>query len=134
MMLTTTTTADPAPAPAATGRPNKAAHHLLSGATSGLASAVILQPLDLVKTRLQQGPLPFPAPVLDLRNGATPTTNIGGSGTAAAVAIGEVKGARVVGRGEVVHGSRIVPTVRRIVREEGVGALWRGTVPTVVRL
>lgn len=37
-------------------RANKATHHLLSGATSGLASAVMLQPLDLVKTRLQQGP------------------------------------------------------------------------------
>ncbi|GAA98071.1 uncharacterized protein L969DRAFT_93310 [Mixia osmundae IAM 14324] len=29
--------------------------HLLSGALSGLASCVVLQPLDLVKTRLQQG-------------------------------------------------------------------------------
>lgn len=33
----------------------KAAHHLLSGALSGLTSAVCLQPLDLLKTRLQQG-------------------------------------------------------------------------------
>jgi solute carrier family 25 protein 38 len=33
----------------------KAAHHLSSGALSGLSSAVILQPLDLLKTRLQQG-------------------------------------------------------------------------------
>ncbi|KAG0143893.1 hypothetical protein CROQUDRAFT_660693 [Cronartium quercuum f. sp. fusiforme G11] len=29
--------------------------HLLSGAASGLASCVLLQPLDLVKTRMQQG-------------------------------------------------------------------------------
>ncbi|GHJ89564.1 hypothetical protein NliqN6_5966 [Naganishia liquefaciens] len=73
-------------------RPNKATHHLLSGATSGLASAVILQPLDLVKTRLQQG------------------------------AGGDVKGKGRLGR-----------VVRGIVKDEGVGALWRGTVPTVVR-
>ncbi|CAK9780611.1 mitochondrial carrier [Cutaneotrichosporon oleaginosum] len=33
----------------------KAAHHLTSGALSGLTSAVCLQPLDLLKTRLQQG-------------------------------------------------------------------------------
>ncbi|KAH9825254.1 mitochondrial carrier domain-containing protein [Melampsora americana] len=29
--------------------------HLLSGATSGFASCVLLQPLDLIKTRIQQG-------------------------------------------------------------------------------
>ncbi|WWC63488.1 uncharacterized protein I303_106091 [Kwoniella dejecticola CBS 10117] len=33
----------------------KAYHHLASGALSGLSSAVVLQPLDLLKTRLQQG-------------------------------------------------------------------------------
>lgn len=32
----------------------KATHHLSSGALSGFTSAVILQPLDLLKTRLQQ--------------------------------------------------------------------------------
>ncbi|ORY35697.1 mitochondrial carrier domain-containing protein [Naematelia encephala] len=33
----------------------KAQHHLLAGALSGLSSAISLQPLDLLKTRLQQG-------------------------------------------------------------------------------
>lgn len=33
----------------------KAQHHLSSGALSGFASSVCLQPLDLLKTRLQQG-------------------------------------------------------------------------------
>ncbi|RSH82282.1 hypothetical protein EHS25_005992 [Saitozyma podzolica] len=32
----------------------RATHHLASGALSGLTSAIILQPLDLLKTRLQQ--------------------------------------------------------------------------------
>ncbi|KAH9838520.1 mitochondrial carrier domain-containing protein [Rhodofomes roseus] len=34
---------------------NNAGQHLLSGALSGLASTITLQPLDLLKTRLQQG-------------------------------------------------------------------------------
>jgi len=36
-------------------RENKAHEHLASGGLSGLASAIALQPLDLIKTRLQQG-------------------------------------------------------------------------------
>lgn len=84
----------------ANDRPNKATHHLLSGATSGLASAVILQPLDLVKTRLQQGA------------GGGDGGGVGGKG----------KGKGRLGR-----------VVKGIVKDEGVGALWRGTVPTVVR-
>jgi len=34
--------------------PSNAAHHLSAGALSGFTSAIILQPLDLLKTRLQQ--------------------------------------------------------------------------------
>lgn len=34
---------------------NNASQHLLSGAVSGFASSISLQPLDLLKTRLQQG-------------------------------------------------------------------------------
>ncbi|BEJ14018.1 hypothetical protein CspHIS471_0311920 [Cutaneotrichosporon sp. HIS471] len=44
-----------AEAPAAPKSSIKATHHLASGALSGLTSAVCLQPLDLLKTRLQQG-------------------------------------------------------------------------------
>ena len=39
----------------------KAWNHLSSGALSGLTSAVILQPLDLLKTRLQQAAEPSSA-------------------------------------------------------------------------
>ncbi|KAK7398318.1 hypothetical protein QQX98_012303 [Neonectria punicea] len=35
-------------------RPANSAHHFVSGLGSGVASAVILQPLDLLKTRVQQ--------------------------------------------------------------------------------
>lgn len=34
--------------------PSKARDHLISGGASGLASSVALQPLDLLKTRIQQ--------------------------------------------------------------------------------
>ncbi|KAF8313389.1 mitochondrial carrier [Clavulina sp. PMI_390] len=62
--------------------------HLLAGATSGLISAVSLQPLDLIKTRLQQ------------QQRITPVTGI----------------------------------VRGILNNEGgLAALWRGTLPTVIR-
>lgn len=44
----------PPPAPIRTTKDLKAAHHLSSGGASGFASAVTLQPLDLLKTRLQQ--------------------------------------------------------------------------------
>jgi solute carrier family 25 protein 38 len=44
----------PTPIPIRTTKDLKAAHHLSSGGASGFASAVTLQPLDLLKTRLQQ--------------------------------------------------------------------------------
>lgn len=52
------TSAAAAPAPPATADrkgKSKAAHHLSAGALSGFTSAICLQPLDLLKTRLQQG-------------------------------------------------------------------------------
>ncbi|KAK4689193.1 solute carrier family 25, member 38, partial [Tremellales sp. Uapishka_1] len=41
--------------PTASTSTSKARHHLASGALSGLTSAICLQPLDLLKTRVQQG-------------------------------------------------------------------------------
>lgn len=71
----------------------KAWNHLSSGALSGLTSAVILQPLDLLKTRLQQASEP--------------------SSTA--------------------KRRRLAPTIKQVLKEDGVRGLWRGTVPTLVR-
>ncbi|KAI5780528.1 mitochondrial carrier domain-containing protein [Geopyxis carbonaria] len=42
--------------PQMTSQPPKSKSHFLSGGASGLLSAVILQPADLLKTRLQQAP------------------------------------------------------------------------------
>ncbi|GFZ50798.1 hypothetical protein JCM24511_08556 [Saitozyma sp. JCM 24511] len=42
------------PVAVASSKDLRATHHLASGALSGLTSAIILQPLDLLKTRLQQ--------------------------------------------------------------------------------
>ncbi|WVQ79740.1 hypothetical protein IAT38_001840 [Cryptococcus sp. DSM 104549] len=50
-----------APAASSSGKSNlKAQHHLMSGALSGLSSAIVLQPLDLLKTRLQQSTVDTP--------------------------------------------------------------------------
>jgi len=40
--------------PSASARSSKSSRHFVSGLGSGIASAVILQPLDLLKTRMQQ--------------------------------------------------------------------------------
>ncbi|WVF67493.1 hypothetical protein IAT40_002249 [Kwoniella sp. CBS 6097] len=51
-----TSTAGPSSSSSSSKNKNdlRASHHLMSGALSGFSSAVVLQPLDLLKTRLQQ--------------------------------------------------------------------------------
>ncbi|PWN39229.1 mitochondrial carrier [Ceraceosorus guamensis] len=80
---------------------------LISGGASGLASCLLLQPLDLLKTRMQQSPR--------LRSADD------GNGTR--------------GRDWSATGRtrRLVGVARNVVNEEGVKGLWRGTGPTVVR-
>ncbi|WVQ95127.1 hypothetical protein IAU59_002221 [Kwoniella sp. CBS 9459] len=52
---TSNITAGPSSSPSNKDKSNlRASHHLMSGALSGFSSAVVLQPLDLLKTRLQQ--------------------------------------------------------------------------------
>ncbi|ORY94687.1 solute carrier family 25 member 38 [Syncephalastrum racemosum] len=66
--------------------------HMAGGAVSGMTACVILQPLDLIKTRLQQTRHHHP------------------------------KG----------H-STLLSTCRDIINTNGVGGLWRGTMPTILR-
>ncbi|KAI9279682.1 mitochondrial carrier domain-containing protein [Umbelopsis sp. AD052] len=80
--------------------------HLLGGAGSGMVACTVLQPLDLIKTRLQQqrqDHLAF------LREAKT-------------------KGLLVA-----PQKSNIYSTVRDIIRTNGPIGLWRGTFPTILR-
>ncbi|CEH13486.1 Predicted mitochondrial carrier protein [Ceraceosorus bombacis] len=80
---------------------------LISGGASGLASCLLLQPLDLLKTRMQQSPR--------LRSADDGNGKRGRDWSA-------------TGRTR-----RLVGVARNVVHEEGVKGLWRGTGPTVVR-
>ncbi|KAI1305004.1 hypothetical protein EDD11_005028 [Mortierella claussenii] len=80
--------------------------HLLGGAVSGLCACVMVQPLDLIKTRLQQQQQ---AHLAFLKQGGH-----------AGLTIAPLE-------------STIWKTVFGIVKEGSVLSLWRGTVPTVVR-
>ncbi|KAL1923836.1 uncharacterized protein VTP21DRAFT_8816 [Calcarisporiella thermophila] len=81
--------------------------HLFAGATSGLAACVILQPLDLLKTRLQQQRQQHLA---FLREAAA-------NGT----------------KGITPYNSTLYTTVQSIIKNESALGLWRGTIPTIVR-
>lgn len=77
--------------------------HLLGGGISGMVACVVLQPLDLIKTRLQQqrqDHLNF------LKENGLKISP---------------------------HNSTIYSTVKNIVNTNGYSGLWRGTVPTIVR-
>ncbi|KAF7730588.1 hypothetical protein EC973_001970 [Apophysomyces ossiformis] len=80
--------------------------HLVGGALSGMTACVTLQPLDLIKTRLQQQRQDHLAFLREAKQ----------------------KGLLVA-----PHKSTIYSTIRGIVQTNGVHGLWRGTVPTIVR-
>ncbi|BGP47052.1 hypothetical protein JCM10450v2_002904 [Rhodotorula kratochvilovae] len=94
-----------------------AAWHLASGAVSGAASVFMLQPLDLIKTRVQQDPAPAPV--------ASTSRAVGTSGGAAVL--------QAEGPPAKVPRARIWTTTKDVVRADGVRGLWRGTVPTLYR-
>ncbi|KAI8923444.1 mitochondrial carrier domain-containing protein [Entophlyctis helioformis] len=78
--------------------------HLVAGGLSGLLACILLQPLDLIKTRLQQSiharislAAAMQAPVSSLAKLTTWTT------------------------------------IQDISRQEGIAGFWRGTVPTILR-
>ncbi|GAA6056580.1 hypothetical protein JCM3770_006650 [Rhodotorula araucariae] len=105
----------PEAVPARTQLP--AAWHLASGAVSGTASVFMLQPLDLIKTRVQQDPAPAPV--------ASTSRAVGTSGAAAVLQAGAAPAK--------VQRARIWTTTKDVVRADGVRGLWRGTVPTLYR-
>ncbi|KAE8270195.1 hypothetical protein A4X09_0g2154 [Tilletia walkeri] len=78
---------------------------LASGATSGLASCVLLQPMDLLKTRLQQQQQHHQQPTTET---ASPSKR-------------------------KLSGTRLTRTIKLVVQTDGISGLWRGTTPTIIR-
>ncbi|KAI8075156.1 mitochondrial carrier domain-containing protein [Gongronella butleri] len=80
--------------------------HMTGGALSGMVACITLQPLDLIKTRLQQQKQDHLAFLREAKKSGllvSPQT------------------------------STMYSTVRDIIRSNGVSGLWRGTVPTILR-
>ncbi|KAL0078037.1 mitochondrial carrier domain-containing protein [Phycomyces blakesleeanus] len=80
--------------------------HAIGGALSGMTACVMLQPLDLIKTRLQQQRQDHLAFLREAKK----------------------KGLLIA-----PQNSTIYSTVRDIVSSNGFGGLWRGTIPTIIR-
>ncbi|TIA73095.1 hypothetical protein E3P89_00531 [Wallemia ichthyophaga] len=78
---------------------------LLSGATSGFAAAVALQPFDVIKTRLQQ---------VEGHNDSLSEKNI--------------RNMR-----KMLKSTRVYDITKGIIKDEGLAGLWRGTTPTLWR-
>lgn len=79
---------------------------LASGAASGLASCLLLQPMDFLKTRMQQQ-----------RSSSSVTPD----------------SSAVIGAKKQTRTARLGQTIRQVLRDDGWMGLWRGTVPTVAR-
>jgi solute carrier family 25 protein 38 len=86
---------------------------LSSGAASGLASCLLLQPMDLLKTRMQQQVIP--SEIIPPQDVPIPSDQKKRRG------------------GPSKRTQRLVNTTKTVLREDGVRGLWRGTVPTVAR-
>ncbi|GBG26657.1 Solute carrier family 25 member 38 [Hondaea fermentalgiana] len=111
-MADTSTTAvaapEPAPTAAASSAASRGAEAFSKGALSGMASALVLQPLDVVKTR-QQGLVA--AHVHSAGLGRTVTEHAGHNAS----------------RVSAKH------AVSEILAQDGPGGLWRGLRPTIAR-
>ncbi|VVT56406.1 uncharacterized protein SAPINGB_P005042 [Magnusiomyces paraingens] len=110
----------PALKPAHKTRTGSAQAHLAAGFTSGLTSSVLLQPLDLLKTRIQQQK--------KNPNGSSSSSSssriiINGSSKEAAAAAAATAESLVPGK-----------SLRAALREiDSVAALWRGTSASAIR-
>ncbi|CEP14031.1 hypothetical protein [Parasitella parasitica] len=80
--------------------------HLTGGALSGMVACTALQPLDLIKTRLQQQRQDH---------------------------LAFLKEAKSKGLKTSPHKSNIYSTIKDIIYSNGYSGLWRGTVPTIMR-
>ncbi|SCV70583.1 BQ2448_3345 [Microbotryum intermedium] len=143
------------PLPSTSKQPLSAGWHLASGAISGAASVLALQPLDLIKTRLQQesqqrgvtagsttsivgsskhsvigpssnGPTATSATATSVTASATPTIPKASPATL-------VLGKPIPNVASTPNRAKILTTARAVVAQEGVVGLWRGTVPTLYR-
>ncbi|GAA5892784.1 Hem25p [Sporobolomyces salmoneus] len=108
----------PTPAPSTSSSSLPASWHLASGAISGAASVLMLQPLDLIKTRIQQPDTQIPS---------TSTSASSSSNSAPSSSKTAPTGAR-----------RALPpsiwsTTKQVVSSDGLRGLWRGTTPTLYR-
>ncbi|KAI9193609.1 mitochondrial carrier domain-containing protein [Polychytrium aggregatum] len=101
-------------ASASTKRPTEPHIHFFAGGIAGLVSCLVLQPLDVVKTRLQQERQPHPS-----------ASSVSGSTTSTLH--------RPWFSLNRLYSVAIFSKARQIVVQESVWTLWRGTLATMLR-
>ncbi len=115
-----------APPPPPSKKPPPPWASLATGGASGLASCLLLQPMDLLKTRVQQ----------ESRE-ARRSTRIAAAAQAAVEKDGGIAGKRSAGAAAAAElegrTQRLVRIIKQIWAEEGPRGFWRGTAPTVAR-
>lgn len=98
---------------------------LSSGAASGLASCLLLQPMDLLKTRMQQQV----SAERHMHEGRAAATAVAAKPTS-----GMASSTPPIRRGgPTTRTKRLVGVTTAVLRDDGWRGLWRGTVPTVAR-